>query len=83
MKIWYMTPAHLVIHYINTPGAKIKGFNTAKEMWKVINADTTTKSTLYLLDAEDQLSSMKLNENEDPKAHLMELRLHFQTMIQH
>ena len=64
-------------------GAKIKGFNTAEEMWKVIKADMTTKSMLYLLDAEDQLSSMKLNENEDPKAHLMELRLHFQTMIQH
>ena len=41
-------------------GAKIKDLSTAKEMWDVIKANATTKSTLYLLDAEDQLSSMKL-----------------------
>jgi len=40
------------------------------------------KSTLYILDAEDQLLSMKLGENEDPKTHLTEIKLHFQTMLQ-
>ena len=40
-------------------GGKIKQLNTAQAMWKIVKADTTTKSTLYLLDAEDQLSTMK------------------------
>ena len=42
--------------------------------------DATSKSTLYLLDAEDQLSSMKLSDNEDSKTHLSELKHHFQLM---
>ena len=44
--------------------------------------DATLKSTLYLLDAEDQLSSMKLTDNDDLKTHLIELQNHFQTMLQ-
>ena len=52
-------------------------------MWDNVKADaTTTKSTLYPLDAEDQLASMKLSENDDPKAHLNELWQHFQLMLQ-
>ena len=43
-------------------------------MGKIVKADVTTKSTLYLLDTEDQLSSMKINENEDLKIHLAELK---------
>ena len=54
----------------------------AEVMWKIVKADATMKSTLYLLDAEDQLSTMKINESEDPKTHLAELKAHFQTMIQ-
>ena len=37
---------------------------------------------LYLLDAEDQLSSMKLAKNEDAKAHLAELKSYFKLMLQ-
>ena len=51
-------------------------------MWKVVKDDTTSKSTLYLLDAKDQLSSMRLIDNDDPKTHLIELKAHFQTMLQ-
>ena len=51
-------------------------------MWKIVKDDATKKSTLHLLDAEEQLQSMKLNDNEDSKAHLTELKQHFQTMIQ-
>ena len=40
------------------------------------------RSTLYLLDAEDQLCSMKLTDNDDSKAHLSELKQHFQLMLQ-
>ena len=39
---------------------RIKGLLTAKAMWKEVKEDATSKSTLYLLDAEDQLASMKL-----------------------
>ena len=63
-------------------GTKIKGLATAEDMWKVVKEDATSKSTLYLLDAEDQLSSMKLTDNDDPKTHLTELQNHFQTMLQ-
>ena len=64
-------------------GAKIKDLKMAKEMWDLVKADATTKSTLYLLDAEDQLASMKLSDNDDLKTHLTELKEHFQLMIQH
>jgi len=42
----------------------------------------TTKSTLFLLDAEEQLMSMKLSDNDDSKAHLAEIKQHFQLMLQ-
>ena len=61
---------------------RIKNLPTAKDMWKTVKDDATSKSTLYLLDAEDQLSSMKLADNDDPKAHLSELKQHFQLMLQ-
>ena len=63
-------------------GAKIKDMSTAKEMWKAVKDDATSKSTLFLLDVEDQLTSMKLGENEDSKTHLTELKQHFQLMLQ-
>jgi len=37
---------------------------------------------LYILDAEDQLSAMKLSDNDDPKTHLSEMKQHFQLMLQ-
>ena len=55
----------------------------AEEMWKKVKSNATTKSTLFMLDAEDQLTSMKLLDNEDSKTHLSELKSHFQTMLQH
>ena len=63
-------------------GAKIKDLDSAKDMWMKVKADATMKSTLYLIDAEDQLTSMKLQDNDDPKTHLSELKTHFQTMLQ-
>jgi gag-polypeptide of LTR copia-type len=54
-------------------GNKIKGLLTAEDMWKVVKDDAMSKSTLFLLDAEDQLSSMKLADNDDPKTHLSKL----------
>ena len=51
-------------------------------MWDTVKVDTTTKSTLFLLDAEDQLASMKFMENNNPKVHLVEVKQHFQLMGQ-
>jgi hypothetical protein len=74
---------HVILSTTSTRlGAKIKDVKSAKEMWDAMKADTTTKSTLYLLDAEDQLASMKLSDNDDPKTHLAELKQHFQLMLQ-
>lgn len=61
---------------------KIKNLSNAEAMWKAVKEDATSKSTLYLLDAEEQLSSMKLADNDDPMTHLSELQQHFQLMQQ-
>ena len=74
---------HVILSTTSTRlGAKIKDLKTAKEMWDQVKSDATTKSTLYLLDAEDELASMKLGDTEDPKTHLAELKEHFQLMVQ-
>ena len=63
-------------------GTKIKCLAIAEDMWKVMKEDAMLKSTLYILDAGDLLSSMKLTDNDDLKTHLAELKVHFQTMLQ-
>ena len=74
---------HIILSTTSTRlGAKIKDMSSAEDMWKAVKEDATKKSTLHLLDAEEQLQTMKLNENEDSKAHLTELKQHFQLMMQ-
>ena len=74
---------HVILSTTSTQlGAKIKDLKSAKEMWDVVKSDATMKSSLYLLDAEDELASMKLSDTEDPKTHLAELKEHFQLMTQ-
>ena len=63
-------------------GVKIKDLLTAEAMWKVVKSDATKKSTLFLLDAEDQLTSMKLPDNENAETHISKLNEHFQLMLQ-
>ena len=60
---------------------KIKSLTTVKEMWDEVKKDATSKSTLYLVDAEHQLKGMRLTELSDPKSHLAELKSHFQLMM--
>jgi len=75
---------HIILSTTSTClGSKIKELKTAKEMWSIVVADVTMKSTLFLLDAEEQLMSMKLSHNEDSKTHLAEIKQHFQLMLQH
>ena len=74
---------HVILSTTSTSlSNKIKNLKTLHDMWDAVKADTTTKSTLFLLDTEDQLASMKLVENDDPKVHLMEVKQHFQLMGQ-
>ena len=74
---------HVILSMTSTHlSNKIKNLNTSHDMWDAVKVDATTKSTLFLLNAEDQLASMKLTENDDPKAHLMEVKQHFQLMGQ-
>ena len=64
-------------------GAKIKDLDSAKDMWTKVKANATMKSTLYLIDAEDQLTSMKLQDNDNPKTHLSELKTHLSELKTH
>ena len=48
-------------------GSKMKALKMAEDMWKAVIKDATSESTLYLLNTEDQLASMKLPDNEDPR----------------
>ena len=74
---------HVILSMTSTHlSNKIKNLKTSHDMWDAIKVDAMTKSTLFLLDAEDQLASMKLAENDDPKVHLMEVKQHFQLMGQ-
>ena len=78
----YLTQ-HIILSMTSTHlGNKIKNLKTLHDMWDAVKVDATTKSTLFLLDMEDQLASMKLAENDDPKAHLMEVKQHFQLIGQ-
>jgi hypothetical protein len=49
-------------------------------MWEVVTADTTTKSTLYLIDVEDQLATMQCHDDPDAKTHYADLQGHFELM---
>ena len=74
---------HIILSMTSTClGNKIKNLKTSHDMWDAVKVDATTKSTLFLLDTEDQLASMRLAENDDPKAHLTEVKQHFQLMGQ-
>ena len=60
---------------------KIINYNKCKYLAQHVIL-SMTKSTLFLLDVEDQLASMKLTENDNPEVHLMEAKQHFQLMGQ-
>src|ERR1700676_3953322 len=81
-KCEYLAQHVILLTTLMCLGMKIKDLKMAKEMWDLVKADATTKSTLYLLDVEDQLASMKLSDNDDLKTYLTELKEHFQLMIQ-
>ena len=61
----------------------INNMKLAQEMWEKVKTDATTKSTLYLISAEDQLANMQLNQPEDSSTHLTKLKHHFELMTKH
>ena len=61
--ILFMTSTHL--------SNKIKNLKTSHDMWDAVKVDAMTKSTLFLLDMEDQLASMKLAENDNDEPSTM------------
>ena len=61
-------------------GTKIKNASTAKDMWDEVKKDAMTKSTLYIINAEDQLANMRCTESVDLKTHLTEIKAHFELM---
>ena len=51
---------HIILSSTSTRlGVRIKNLKTVKEMWAEVTVDATMKSTLFILDVEDQLSSMR------------------------
>ena len=50
---------HIILSTTSTRlGSMIKNLNTASEMQEKVKMDATNKSTLYLINAEDQLTTM-------------------------
>ena len=77
----YLTQ-HVILSMTSTHLGNNKNLKTSHDMWDAVKVDTITKSTLFLLDAEDQLTSMKLMENDNLKVHLAEVKQQFQLMGQ-
>jgi hypothetical protein len=57
--------------------------STAKEMWEQVKTDATSKSTMFIIDAKEQLITMKCNESTNLKTHLVEIKQHFKLMNTH
>lgn len=77
------TAHHVILSTTSTHlGAKVKNLKTAKEMWAEVKRDATSKSTLFIIDAEDELSTMKCQESSDPKTHLTKIMGNFNLMVQ-
>ena len=74
----YLTQ-HIILSTTSTHlSSKIKNMKTAHEMWEAVKANIT----LYFIDAENQLEGMQLSDSSDPKTHLVELKAHFELMMQ-
>ena len=50
-------------------------------MWENVKGDATTKSTLFLIDAEDELANMQVGDSSNPQTYLTELKQHFELII--
>src|ERR1700720_3729800 len=72
---WEYLTKHIILSTTSIGlGIKIKNLKSAKEIWEKVKEDATTKSTLFLIEAEDQLTNMRLQDLDDPKTHLTELK---------
>ena len=73
---------HIILSMTSTHLAtKIKALKSAEDMLRQVIDNAMSKSTLHLLDAEDQLASMKLADNDDLKSHFEELKQHCDNLL--
>ena len=74
---------HMILLTISTRlEMKVMSLMLAMGMWDVVKADATSTAMIPILDAESQLSSMKLQEDEDPENHLVETKEYSQAVVQ-
>lgn len=77
------TVYHVILSTTSTwLGTKVKNLKTVKKMWEEVKRDMTSKSTLFIIDVEDKLSTMKCQESSDSKTHLTKIIAHFNLMVQ-
>ena len=75
---------HVILSMTSTQiGAVIKNLSTTHKMWEKVKVDATTKSTLYLIDAEDQLANMWVGDSDYLRTHLTTLKQHFELITKH
>ena len=63
-------------------GSIIENLKIAKEMWEKVEGDAATKSTLFLIGAEDQLATMQVSDSDNPHPHLTKFKQHFDLMTE-
>ena len=61
-------------------GSLIKNMKSAKEMWDKVKEESTSKSTLHIIDAEEQLARMNCEDSSDPATHLADMKAHLDLM---
>ena len=73
---------HMILSTISTRlEMKVISLMLARGMWDVVKADATFMTTIPILDAESQHSSIKLQEDEDPETHLVETKEYSQAVV--
>ena len=72
---------HLILISVSARlGSLIKDLKSAKDMWDVLKKEATLKSTIHIIDAEHQLSSMVCHDSSDSATHLTEIKAHLDLM---
>ena len=73
---------HMILSTISTRlEMKVRSLMLVMGMWDVVKADATSMTMIPILDAERQLLSMKLQEDEDPETHLVEMKEYSQAVV--
>jgi hypothetical protein len=72
---------HVILSSVSARlGSLIKNMKTPKEMWDKVKEESTMKSTIHIIDAEQQLSRMVCPDTTDPITHFAEVKAHLDLM---